>query len=140
MKLHLGVNNVAYSDKESKGATTTGEVAEILEGRYHVMEVFYELYKEDVAKQIEKQLKITIEAVMQGNKNLDLNNLPMGKLESQFKNYLDMREWAGVSGQVIEAAKSGVSHRKKEKKKATARPEFIDTGLYQESFRAWVTK
>lgn len=140
MILHLGVEDIAYSDKDSKGAVTTGEVADILEGKYHVMEVFYQLYEKEIADNISATFAEAIESILQGNTNLNIEKLPFDKIEHSFRDYLDAREWTGVSAQVIMAAKEGVTHRKKGKKRGSERPEFIDTGLYQQSMRVWVTK
>jgi hypothetical protein len=52
MELVLGVENVAYADPDEKGVTTTQAVARILEKRYHVMRVFYELHESEIQKAI----------------------------------------------------------------------------------------
>jgi len=137
MKLSLGVENAAYSDPDAKGATTTWEVAEILEKKYHVMEVFYELNAQKIADQLAagmaKQLRTLNagaprpRAVLPGT---------MEKIGSDFRRYLDANEWESITGQRIAAAHNGDQLRFKKKKKA--RPAFIDTGLYQSNFRAFV--
>ena len=157
MKLALGVLDVAYSDAAAKKATTTGEVAQILEDRYHVMETFYVANEEFVADELAKSISNTIDSLGVGapptiNPTLEATQA----IERRFRQFLDQREMAklvaglspelqaamGRSGQFGGAAARGVSHRKKHpySKKNKARPEFIDTGLYQQSFRAWVEK
>ncbi|MDE2104858.1 MAG: hypothetical protein KGL39_46910 [Patescibacteria group bacterium] len=136
--LHLGVNDVAYSDPEAKGAVTTGEVAEILEKKYHVMEVFFELYHDKIAEKLAASMAEKIESIAQGNPNVDLNSFDIGDIELMFQNYLSNNEWAMVSGQRIAAAEKGISHRKKGKKRG-ARSAFIDTGLYQTMFKSWMS-
>ncbi|NDU92421.1 MAG: hypothetical protein G3I10_07405 [Ferrovum sp.] len=62
------------------------------------------------------------------------------KIDERFRDFLDAGEATQVSKQMVASAEAGVSHRKKTPyaKDNPARPAFIDTGLYQASFRAWV--
>jgi hypothetical protein len=103
-----------------------------------------------------------IESLAQGSRpDLDAA-IPMGKIDMAFRNFLDSKEWENTSGQVIEAARAGVSHRFKsvagkslsaksiavgkvkakgmvlKRRSRGPRPAFIDSGLYQASFSAWV--
>lgn len=137
--LHLGVQDIAYSDTDAKGATTTGEVAEFLEKRYHVMETFYELYQEKIGQMLADSMSERIESLMQGNPNADSDLLAVGEVEKMFRKYLDLDEWQSITGQTILAAKLGISHRKKKKKRIGPREAFVDSGTYQTSFKAWVS-
>ncbi|WP_455387437.1 hypothetical protein [Petrachloros mirabilis] len=137
--LHLGVMDVAYSDPEVKGSVSTGEVAEFLENKYHVMEVFFELYQKKIAEQLSEAMAERIESMVQGNTNLDMKNFDVGTIERMFRQYLSADEWQKISGQQIKAARLGISHRKKQKKREGPRPAFIDTGLYQQTFKSWVS-
>lgn len=136
MKLSLGVNDVAYSDPEAKGAVTTGEVADFLEKKYHVMRVFVELHGADVANELGFAVAERMESILQGNPSQGGLNLPVDKIGLMFRKYLDAGEWEQTSGQQIAAAKVGISHRMKGKKRKGKRVAFIDTGLYQQSFEA----
>ena len=56
--LHFGVVDLPYGDTASgnapkKGAETTGDVAEILEAKYHVIELFYQELGDHVASALE---------------------------------------------------------------------------------------
>ncbi len=159
MELVLGVENVAYADPDEKGVTTTQAVARILEKRYHVMRVFYELHESEIQKAIAEDLA---NHVLEGAPNRFPLGTSMGKIETAFRQYLDADEWQKTSGQVIAAAQNGVSHRFKNAMNTRrqlvgggphgkggkmrmrkgpqrgARPAFIDTGLYQASFRAYI--
>lgn len=142
MKLNLGVHNVAYSDPDVEGATTTGQVAKILEVKYNVMEVFFEAHQHEIDQQIVKHLMGIIESIGAGSPGTIQNNTRIGKIESGFRDFLNADEWQGITGRVIKAARKGVNHRLKHPY-ATAnppRPAFIDTGLYMRSFRAWLSK
>ncbi len=141
-KLSLGVEDVAYSDPDASGATTTGQVAEILEDKYHVMRVFVELHGQSIADAIAQNIANDMEA-MANNERISKAPLldAMGKIESGFRDYLGADEWQKTTGQAIAAAQNGVSHRFKAVKGAKAkargpRPAFISTGLYSASFRA----
>ena len=61
------------------------------------------------------------------------------QIENRFKQFLSLREVEklGIPGVPTKAALAGVSHRFKGKK-GGRRPSFIDTGLYQASFKAWI--
>ena len=137
--LHLGVENVAYSDPDVTGATTTGQVAEILEGKYHVMRLFVELHGQEIADALAKDMANSMDAMLNNER---ISKIPlagaMGQIESDFRDYLSADEWQKTSGQAIAAAQNGVSHRFKKVKIKTRgpRPAFIDTGLYSASFRA----
>jgi hypothetical protein len=64
------------------------------------------------------------------------------EIEERFKDFLSLQEMdkLGVPGVPTEAAKKGKSSRFKRRrsKGGAPRPSFIDTGLYQSSFKAWV--
>lgn len=139
MKLVLGVNDVAYSGKD--GASTTGEVAEILEDRYHVMEVFYEEHKQDIADALAASLAKSLESLFTSGREVGRPTYQAEQnIEAQFRAYLDANEWSTVAPAAhhIAAAKAGKSKRKKDLQYDGPRPAFIDTGLYQSSFRAEV--
>lgn len=150
MKLMLGVVDIAYSD--GQGGTTTGDVAGYLEDEYHIMRTFLEIYEDQIGEFLADAMVGEIESMAQGRPlavfgkdlNTSLGNAVIagasvnGKIERAFNNYLDLREWKQVSGQTVDAAEQGVSSRKKQPlKKRPARAEFVDTGLYAASFRAW---
>ncbi len=138
MKLLLGVNDVAYTDKE--GIATTGQVAEYLENDYGVMRVFAESYGGFIGDQLGESIAGAIESISHGKPGeFDVFG-PMTRIEEKFRVFLDRGEWQQISGQRIAAAEAGVSHRRKRVyKKRKSRRAFIDTGLYQASFRAWLS-
>jgi hypothetical protein len=153
MQLNLGVVDAAYTDAD--GGKTTGEVAGYLEDEYHVMRTFLEIYEDQIGEFLADAMAGEIESLAQGKpvaifgKDIDtklgdrlISGMSVnGKIEEKFRDYLDAREWQDLSRQKVEAADVGVNHRKKTPyaKKNKARPAFVDTGLYQASFRAWTT-
>ncbi len=156
MRLCLGVVDVAYSDRNHSSAgpiqpTTTGDVAEILEANYHVMRIFFQENEEFIGDCLVDAMAGAIESMAMGrpvftrdiatklNDRVITGLSVNGKIEERFRDFLDMGEATAVSKQIVAAADAGVSHRKKSptSQDNDPRPAFIDTGLYQASFRAW---
>lgn len=163
--LHLGVVDVPYANeaqpekvpqakkgkankpvkpKTASGTQTTGDVAEILEAKYGVMDTFAFARLPDIAKELEKSIAGSLETLMMGGRP-DAN--PFRSAESaiaaMFKQFLATAdiEHMGVEGVPTQAALDGVNHRLKHPyaKGNPRRPSFIDTGLYSQSFVCWVT-
>lgn len=152
MKLHLGVVDVPYgpppkpnrkSKLKSTSAMTTGDVAEILEAKYHPMEIFFETKKQKIAKELESGLAGTLESLLMGAPpTVDPFGSATEKIADMFKDFLTNREMErlGYPGVPTKAALSGVNHRLLHPfaKANKRRPSFVDTGQYQASARAWV--
>ena len=150
--LNLGVIDLPYTAPPQRGGKrrkspqtrniTTGDVAEILEAKYHVMELFWQLHQGDVAADFEESLSGAMETFfMGGPANLDVFGMATSKIEDRFKQMLAMKELdaLGYPGIPTRAAMLGHSHRFKHPYKRRApRPSFVDTGQYQASFKAWV--
>jgi hypothetical protein len=140
LKLHLGVLDVPYTD----ASKSTGDVAEILEAKYHVIELFYEeLGADHVQEALEHSADIAIKDLFSGAPaaSVDLTFEATEELRTAFAIFVDQKELDGVVPGVPTAASlKGVNHRLKHPYAAAnpERPSFKDTGLYQSSFRAWV--
>lgn len=127
----------------ASGAETTGDVATWLEAEYHVMEVFLEERRPKIEAAMEKSITGAFESLVMGG---PLDATPFAEGESEvgalFRAFLSERgmDSVGVPGVPTKAAKKGVNHRLKHPyaKANKERPSFIDTGLYQASFRVWV--
>ncbi len=145
--LNLGVIDVPYANppraagSPAKGGTqTTGDVAEWLETKYHVMEVFFELHKDDIAKALENSLAGSLETLLMGGPATSSPaSEAMSEIEEKFKRFLADREMEalGIPGVPTAAAKKGINHRFK-KTLTPGRPSFIDTGAYENSFKAFI--
>lgn len=149
--LHFGVIDLPYSfrvpvakrgkrkGKRPSGGQTTGDVAVWLENKYHIMEHFYQLKAQKIADACAKSLEGALENMALGAPPVT-NPLQgaMSDVEASFKKFLASREIErqGYPGIPTQAALSGVNHRLSIKK-GGRRPSFIDTGLYQSSFKAW---
>ncbi len=128
--------------KVAIGTETTGDVAEWLENKYHVIETFFELRREKFEEQVLEAIEASIEDLVTGasvSKNPFSDALHW--LDDQFKAFLTSREieGLGIPGVPTKAAIKGVNTRKK-LFKGPRRPSFIDTGQYEASFKAWVTE
>jgi len=133
-----GRDAIATPEKKAR-TVTTGQVAQWLENRYHVMEVFYE---EDggVLDLLNESLHDAMENVLMGapvgaNPFLEATS----EIQKRFKKFISSRamESLGYPGVPTKAALMGVNSRLK-RRRGPRRPSFRDTGLYQASFMAWV--
>ena len=164
--LHLGVLEVPYSfvtdektrrvavkvargtgrDRAPKtikagpsGGQTTGDVAAILEEKYGIMQFFFDHHAADIAQVLEGQMQGALDNLLMG---APVPDNPLAGAESRiqalFNAFLDAREMDNqVEGVPTKAAEEGKSSRFK-KKKGSPRPSFIDSGLYEASFKAWI--
>lgn len=174
LTLHLGVLDAPYdapkkpkkiakpSTRVRKGAKikkgdliggetqTTGDVAQILEDKYHVMESFYEVHQREIAQQLEKSLTNILEGVLQGVAPLTSNVFGEGEdqIKKAFSKFLSEGEMETLGYPGVPTAASGktskrqggINHRlrKPYSKNNPERPSFIDTGEYEAHFKAWV--
>lgn len=154
MKLHLGVVDVPYVALEPPGAykkrikagkhpgaghKTTGDVADILEAKYHVMEIFWQLHEEENVRDLTVGMRDALETLMVGGPlHLDPFAEAESLIEGRFRRFLTDKEMdrLGYPGVPTKASLKGVSHRFK-RKRGPARPSFVDTGLYEAAFKAW---
>jgi hypothetical protein len=137
-----GKKNQPIKAEEGAGPTqTTGMIADILEHKYGVMQGFVDLHMPDIAHSLENSMAGALESMMMGAPaTLDPFGSAMGEIEASFKEqYLQKEEitGTGADGVPTQAAVDGVNHRMKGKR-GERRPSFIDTGLYQASFKAWI--
>ena len=150
MIIHLGVNDVPYDyrpegQKSSTGrrqATSTGDVAEILETKYGVMQFFWDRHQAEVVSELRNSIEGALETLIMGGPSLRGSPAAAGgsEVEVMFQRFLDAKEMDGqVTGVPTAASLAGVNHRFKRRKQGSPRPSFVDTGLYQSNFRCWVT-
>jgi len=154
-KLHLGVVELPYaveaprrvrvkngkrSTAPASGAQTTGDVAQILEDKYHVMETFYTLNQQEIADSLAQTMVDALDNL------IDRGEVPtrifpaegQGDIQKEFNSFIDNKVMDNlVPGVPTQAAQMGVNHRLKIKR-GPARPSFKDTGAYEGAFRAWV--
>lgn len=122
---------------------TTGDVAQILEAKYGLMQAFVDMHRKVIEHEIETSMARTLEtALIRGGKLPRGGPLAgaMSEIEHLFKDALTMQSYDfKIAGVPTAAALAGVSHRfKRAYVRRPSRPSFVDTGLYMASFRAWV--
>jgi hypothetical protein len=159
MKLQLGFENIPYSGVRaalppSMGkrlarrpspaqlaygqGKTTGEVATDLEKKYGIVEKFYTLEENFIVDAFENSYLNAMElGMLSGSWGVTWD--PSITLEPKFKRSLSSKRFDGlIPGVPTLAAQRGVSHlRQAPFASRSSRPSFIDTSLYQRSFKAW---
>jgi hypothetical protein len=159
MKLQLGFENIPYSGvraalplsmrkrlarrpslaQQAYGqGKTTGQVAADLEKKYGIVEKFYGLEENFIIDAFEKVYITAMElGMLSGSWGVAWD--PSSTLESKFKRSLSSRRFDGlIPGVPTQASLRGVSHLRRDPyAQRASRPSFIDTSLYQRSFKAW---
>lgn len=148
--LNLGVIDQPYSEE----AETTGDVAQKLEKEYGLMAKFIELHEKEILDSVLKSLEKSTNQISKGLIDpLTFNafGATESKIEHMFKLWLTTQvESSGIAGVPTKAALEGRSHRmkyrggkwvkRKKKEFGVRRQSFIDTGLYESSFKCWTSK
>jgi hypothetical protein len=124
------------------GGETTGDVATILEEKYHIMEYFFEDVGGDaISAVLEHSYAGAVENLMSGAPvaQISLSAEAESEIEAAFRMFLGQQEINGIPGVPTKAALAGVNHRLAHPyaKGNSPRPSFIDTGDYQANFKAW---
>lgn len=121
---------------------TTVQVAEELEDKYHIVATFSEMNSDFFTSLFEDVFVEQFEeiATMRKSSKKGLMSKQTDKIEARFRESLSKQRYDSViPGVPTLASLRGVSHlRQHPYAKSTPRPSFIDTGMYQRSFRAWV--
>jgi hypothetical protein len=161
--LHLGVIDIPYSNatpprkiaqakkgkknkplkpKSDAAAKTTGEVAEILEDKYGILDTFAFARLPDIAKALEDSIAGELETlIMGGQAGANPFQSAESSITTMMKKFISAQEieHMGIAGVPTQAAMNGVNHRLKHPyaKKNERRPSFMDTTLYWQTLRAW---
>ena len=141
--LKLGVKVIPYRTESAKAASvTTGDVAQWLEHRYGLMEVYVRVRGRVIENAISTSVEGALEALVMGRR-VDPFARGMSAIESDFKRWISSgAAERDVPGAPTGAAKRGVNHRLAHpyRKSNPRRVSFRDTGLFMSSFSAWVTR
>lgn len=164
MKLHLGVLDQPYSSDASPSKTraqvrqskrndiraafgaqeyhgTTGDVAEIIEEKYHVLEHFWEAHGQEAADALAEAMSDFLDDRAAGSgRNAPTFTAAESTIQAAFVKFIDSKEMddLGYPGIPTAAAQRGVNHRMLHPfAKRGPRPSFRDTGLYESAMRAW---
>lgn len=137
--LHLGVTEIPYSHQTGKN---TGDIAEILEDKYHVIETFYDLHGAFIQDAVERSTAGALENLLLGGPGtLSFSAEAESEIENEFRTWLVAR---GMDYQVVgvptKASLAGFSHRFKHPGgQRGSRPSFIDTGMYVTTYHVWTS-
>ena len=136
--INLGVNDVPYAVGRGRTERSTARIAEILEDRYHVMEIFAESNMNEISEHIANNGAGVIEEMFGGvETRADLLAGVELWIEERFKVFIDDEvEAFGIPGVPTAAAEKGRSRRGR--RVARAGGSFVDTGLYRDSFMVWI--
>lgn len=144
--LHLGVVDVPY--QTGKNGKTTGEVADILETRYGIMQAFWRSHGQEYVDDLVMGSVEAMEAALTGRAQRVDVRTTLSKMQGDFRKFISSREIERAARDIgplrfpvpTQAALRGVSHRRRHPyaKGNPRRPSFRDTGLYMASFRAWI--
>lgn len=136
-------NNILTSLGLKEFHGTTGDIAEILEDKYHVMEIFIEeVGLGKILQAMEHSAQNALEDLFAGRPpgEISLTLEAEEEIIEAFRAFIDQREMDGIQpGVPTDASLKGVNHRLKHPyaKDNPVRPSFKDTGLYMDSARAW---
>ena len=164
LTLHLGVKDIPYDynppapkkaarkprkrgklrAKKAVTTQTTGDVAEILEAKYGLMQKFFDVKKALIAAALTQSVESAIENMLMTGapRPLSVTSEAEGDIADMFKRFIltGEAETVGIPGTPTAAARKGVNHRLLHPyaKANPQRPSFRDTGLFESSFAAWV--
>lgn len=142
LTLHLGVIDQPYRSASKKvGAMSTGQVADILEERYELMQTFARVHWPVIENAIEGSVQGALEALLMGRRVSPWGR-GMQAIQTKFRSFISSgeAERSGIPGTPTKAALRGVNHRLRHpyRKANPRRPSFRDTGLYMASMVAWI--
>jgi len=137
MIVQFGVIDMVYDYGEDPGKTTF-EVAKDLEDHYGIMETFYKVHRADVQREVIKTLTNQLADVIQFDAPMP-DEVLLSNTVSRFQLFLTTHEveTLGIPGTPTLAAIEGVNSRFKTRSDP-GRPSFVDGGLYETSFQAWI--
>lgn len=135
MILHLGVDpeETPYADEGSK---TVGDVAEIIEDKFHVMQIFADMHEQDMADELSISYANAMDSIFSGRPMpKDFAASATAKIGDMFETYINTQEH-GIDLKKLRKPLAG-SRKKRQYRKAKAATAFLDTGLYRGAFKAW---
>ena len=138
MILHLGVYDIKYAED----GKSTAEVAEALEERYGIMQVFFDTNADAIAQAMAEDMQGALEDYVNYGRLTPADSLfagAMSQIHDMFVKFILTEQMNGRAGIPTLAALEGVRTRLKLKKGA-ARASFDDTGTYMAAMAAWVTE
>lgn len=149
--IHMGFLNTPYNKKslrapvaaakaaeakrQHRGFTrnmTATDVGRILEDKYNIVEIFAEIYQQEIIDLVTDKLGDVIVGSLSdkvrntGDKLVTRMKGRTRQIDKMFRDFLDMDQM------------NGIVEDKAAKKRGT--PYFVKTGIYKASFRSWIEK
>jgi hypothetical protein len=133
--LRIGAQDIAYT----KGGETTGDVGDILEAKYHVVEHFFEAHGQEIVDEYTASMVASMEDLLSGRTpSADPFRDAASTTYDLFQKFIDSREMdaLGYPGIPTKASLEGVNHRLKHPNARgnPSRPSFKDTGAWEQAF------
>lgn len=128
--------------KREAGQVTTGDVGEMLEAKYGLVQAFWDHHGKRCVEELTRAVVGQTENLLMG---APVSNDPFGEatsfIEDEFKQFLSSAEIEryGIEGVPTQAALEGYNPRLK-KKRGKRRPSFVATGLLRGAFAAEVER
>ena len=141
----MGVVDVPYAE----GSQSTGDVAEILEAKYGIMQAFYDAHQSEIGELLTRTLQESLQtAAITGGQVTPMFAPATDRIKEMFDYFITSREAerVGIPGAPTAAALGGGSLRFKKTKELRSkvrkvrsrRPSFYDTGAYAAHFQCEV--
>jgi hypothetical protein len=135
VKLHLGVIDLPHPTSPHQ---TVGDVAEILEAKYHIMATFFAKNATQIIPMIEVAMRDAFEEALNGGSGVFNMSAAESGIETLFRAFISSQGLDGTPGVPTRAALKGVSHRRQHPYvRRGPRPSFIDTGTFVAAFKVW---
>ena len=143
LSTEAGREALESSTRPPAGGETAGDVAEILEAKYHIMELFAETHWDHIGDALAQSVSDAIDDLFAGAPAaLRPTGAAESEIETAFKMFLSNREVESIGIPKVPtlAALKGINHRLLHPyaKSNPRRPSFIDTGIYQAAMKAWI--
>lgn len=158
--LHMGVVVIPYANEDhARGirSVTTWDVARWLEGsrdrpRYQVMNTYYRVHQREILQRIHQGAVRGLRQEIMGGPRIDPYARAMTQTMAGFRQFISSQEAerVGIPGTPTMAALLGISHRYANplrrrsneviRRVGRRRPSFRDVGLYQRSYRSWLSR
>src|SRR6202012_2374940 len=126
----------APKPKRDASTITTGDVAEILEAKYHPYTTFWDHHGQECADKMTEGLVGAMENLVMGAPlTIDPFAEAEGFIDSNFKNFITTGEMErlGIEGIPTQASIDRKSSRFKKGRSKGPRPSLVDTGLWVDS-------
>lgn len=122
------------------GETTTAVVAQLLQDKYGLFQVFYDQLEDHIAGAVVHSLEGALEDLYSGAPMHDPYAEVGQEIDAAFRVFLMTAqiESLGIPGVPTKAAIERRSSRFKSKKGPSERPSFVDTGTLEASLKSWI--